>query len=77
MRPARGGPPFQYAGKVATATEQFPLTAVVSEAGDVTVSADALPEGVAQKARLLLRAAWKHARDEGVPPPRRIVRWRA
>jgi hypothetical protein len=26
--------------------------------------------------RLLLRAAWKHTHEDGVPPPRRIVRWR-
>ncbi len=77
MRPPRGGPPWHYEGKIATATEQFQLTAVVSEAGDVAISAGARPEGAVQKARLMLRTAWKHARDDAAPPPRRIVRWRA
>ncbi len=31
---------------------------------------------LAEKTRLLVRAAWKHAHDQGAPPPRRIVRWR-
>ena len=35
------------------------------------------PEGIAERVRLLMRAAYKHAREDGQPPPRRIVRWRA
>lgn len=77
MRPARGGPPWQYEGHVTTASEEFQLTAVVSETGDVAMTSGALPQGVAQKARLLLRAAWKHTQSDDSPPPRRIVRWRA
>jgi hypothetical protein len=34
-------------------------------------------EGTAERVRLLLRAAYKHAREDAQPPPRRIVRWRA
>ena len=34
-------------------------------------------EATAERVRLLLRAAYKHARDDAQPPPRRIVRWRA
>ncbi len=76
VRPARGGPPWSYDGKIVTATDELALSAVITDVGDVSVRAGPLPEGVAQKARLLLRAAWKHARDAGTPPPRRIVRWR-
>ena len=78
MRPARGGPPWHYEGKVATAGAEFALTAIVSAGGEIAVSAgSSLPEGAAEKARLLLRAAWKHARSDAAPPPRRLVRWRA
>jgi hypothetical protein len=77
-RPVAGGPPWRYEGRIATAEAQFRLTAHISETGAVTVEApDPLPEGVAQKAKLLLRAAWKHASGDEAPPPRRIVRWRA
>ena len=31
----------------------------------------------AEKARLIVRSAWKHAAEDEAPPPRRIVRWRA
>jgi hypothetical protein len=78
MRPARGGPPWRYAGRVATSEGTFPIAARVSEHGDVSVEpSPAVPEGVARKAVLLLRAAYKHASGDGSPPPRRILRWRA
>jgi hypothetical protein len=77
-RPARGGPPWRYDGNIATLEAQFGLTAVLAEGGEVTVeAASPLPDGVAQKTKLMLRAAWKHAREEGIAPPRRILRWRA
>jgi len=73
-----GGPPWLYAGTVATPEAEFRLQAHLTEAGVVTIeTADPLPDGVAQKARLLLRSAWKHASADTAPPPRRIVRWRA
>jgi hypothetical protein len=78
MRPARGGPPWRYAGNVVTAEATFPIAARVSEQGDVSVEPSVdLPEGVARKASLLLRAAYKHAQGDASPPPRRILRWRA
>jgi hypothetical protein len=35
------------------------------------------PEGIGDRVRLLMRAAYKHAREDAQPPPRHIVRWRA
>jgi hypothetical protein len=76
-RPRAGGPPWQYRGSVATPDACFAIEATVSAAGDVTVTAsEPLPDGALEKARLLLRAAWKHASEESLPPPRHIVRWR-
>ncbi len=76
-RHVAGGPPWLYRGTVATPDALFRLIAEVTEGGAVGVeAADPLPEGVAQKAKLLLRAAWKHAGADASPPPRRIVRWR-
>ena len=46
--------------------------------GTVVVELDPdAPTALAEKVRLLLRAAWKHAEEEVVRPPRHIVRWRA
>jgi hypothetical protein len=77
-RPREGGPPWRYDGAVITPTERYAAAAVVSAEGEVTVELPAeAPEGMAEKARLVLRAAYKHAREDGGPPPRHIVRWRA
>jgi hypothetical protein len=76
-RPPEGGPPWQYRGEAVTASARFGLTGTVSGAGVVTVELETgAPAGMADKARLLLKAAWKHARDEESPPPRRVMRWR-
>ena len=75
-RDAQGGPPWRYRGEVVTPVDSFTLEASVSDAGLVTVEAVTAPAGVADRARLLFRAAWKHAHEEQQPPPRRIVRWR-
>jgi hypothetical protein len=43
-------------------------------------AADPSSAATAERVRLLVRAAYKHARaegGEGQPPPRRILRWRA
>ncbi|HEV3190857.1 MAG TPA: outer membrane protein assembly factor BamD [Polyangiaceae bacterium] len=77
-RPRDGGPPWQYAGAVITPDASFAVSATVSAEGDVAVELAAnAPEGLAQRARLLLRSAWKHARADDTAPPRRVVRWRA
>jgi hypothetical protein len=78
QRPVGAGPPWSYAGEAVTPTERFRIEALVTADGAVTVQlADGAPAGLAEKARLLLRAAVKHAREEEADPPRRIVRWRA
>jgi hypothetical protein len=75
-RDMQGGPPWRYRGEVVTPADAFALQASISEAGAVAVEVASAPAGVADRARLLLRAAWKHAHEEQQPPPRRIVRWR-
>jgi hypothetical protein len=73
-----GGPPWSYAGEAVTPAARFPLAAVIASDGVVSVQLpDGAPAGLAEQVRLNLRAAWKHAHDDGAPPPRRIVRWRA
>jgi len=77
-RPVEGGPPWRYEGEATTERERFPLTAVVSADGNVVVDVSpGSPVGLADKVRLLARSAWRHAREDDLPPPRRIVRWRA
>ncbi len=71
-----GEAPWTYRGEAVTPSATFRLEATVSAAGAVVVEAPDAPAKVADRARLLLRAAWKHAHDEDQPPPRRIVRWR-
>ena len=83
-RPLTGGPPWRYEGVATTAQERHPMTAVVSADGTVDVTLHAAPRGqedaalsgLADKVRLILRAAWKHGQENGTAPPRRIVRWR-
>ncbi len=77
-RALAGGPPWSYRGAAVTPDTRFPVEATVSVEGTVTVvlPADA-PEGIAERIRLLLRAAWRHATEDALPPPRQIVRWRA
>jgi hypothetical protein len=91
-RPREQGPPWHYQGEAVTRDARFPMTAVVTGEGDVEVdlrssaqaeqgeqTAPTTPgiEATAERVRLLLRAAYKHAQEDGQPPPRRIVRWRA
>ena len=79
-RPAAGGPPWVYAGSAFTSDAEVKLRASVDADGVVAVEDEArVPKEVAQRAKLLLRTAWKHATqaEAGAPPPRRIHRWRA
>ncbi|HZU81959.1 MAG TPA: hypothetical protein VE987_03535 [Polyangiaceae bacterium] len=77
-RPAGGGPPWRYEGEAVTAGGRFPLAATIDAQGQVTVAVQpGAPDGLAAKARLILRAAYKHAADDASPPPRRLARWRS
>ncbi|HXN33631.1 MAG TPA: hypothetical protein VN894_17300 [Polyangiaceae bacterium] len=77
-RQSAGGPPWQYAGEAVTKGERFRLAAKVDADGAVTVEMKPEPPaGLVDKVRLIVRAAWKHAADDGTAPPRRIARWRA
>lgn len=72
-RPHGEGPPWRYRGKLETPEADRAIEATIAENGEVTVET-AAPEEAAEKARLILRTAWKHA--DGDAPPRRIQRWR-
>jgi hypothetical protein len=72
------GPPWSYRGEAVTPDDRFALEARIEADGGVAIELDGrAPAGLGQRIRLLLRAAWKHAHEDGTPPPRRIVRWRA
>ena len=74
------GPPWLYTGAAFTHEAEHALKASVDAAGAVTVENEAsLPKEVVQRAKLLLRTAYKHAQDggHGTAPPRRIHPWRA
>ena len=75
-RPLAGGPPYAYSGEVATAEGARPLSAVVDAEGEVTVQLRGANAALLEKVRLVLRAAFRRARDDDRPPPRRIQRWR-
>jgi hypothetical protein len=77
-RPRDGGPPWHYEGHAITPSARMPMSATVEADGVVVVAmAPDAPAGLAEKARLIVRAAWKHAHDEELAPPRHIARWRA
>ena len=70
--------PWRYEGEVVTPSERFRVAAVLEQDGMVSVELQTgAPASLAEKTRLLVRAAWKHASEEDSPPPRHIVRWRA
>src|SRR6185312_15347546 len=77
-RPREGGPPWRYEGEAVTPDERFALAVTVTAEGEVSVEMPGGPSAAAtaERVRLLVRAAYKHAQGEGSPPPRRIVRWR-
>jgi hypothetical protein len=77
-RPRVGGPPWRYVGEVATESARYGLSVTLEADGAVAVDLQSEPpSGLAEKVRLIVRAAWKHARDDGAPPPLRLARWRA
>jgi hypothetical protein len=77
-RPREGSPPWRYEGEAVTPSARFAIVSTVSAEGDVHVELPPeAPEGIGERVRLLMRAAYKHAREDAQPPPRHIVRWRA
>jgi hypothetical protein len=71
------GPPWDYEGEAVIKGERFRLVARVVADGTVTVEMKPEPPaGLPDKVRLIVRAAWRHASEDGVDPPRRIARWR-
>jgi hypothetical protein len=76
-RPRAGGPPWRYEGEAVTENARFRVAATADAAGVVTIELQGeAPAGLADKVRLMVRTAWKHARENDSPPPRRLVRWR-
>jgi hypothetical protein len=72
------GPPWRYEGEATARSAAYRLTATVLAGGEVTVDLDeSAPAGLVDRVRLIVRAAYKHAKEEGTEPPRRISRWRA
>jgi hypothetical protein len=77
-RPSAGGPPWSYAGAAFTRDTEHRMSARIEADGAVHVEATGAPPELAERARLILRAAYKQAKSEGdLAPARRIVRWRA
>lgn len=77
-RPAVGGPPWHYKGAAFTKETSYQLKVTVLDAEEVRVEAeDRAPDDLAEKVRLIVRAALKQAKSEGISAPaRKIVRWR-
>ena len=77
-RPREGGPPWSYGGSVFLPAADFRVEVAVSDGGEVDVTiAPSAPVDLAEKIRLIVRAAYRQAKSDGEPPAFRIVRWRA
>lgn len=80
-RAREGGPPWSYEGTAALPDAIFPVTVVVSDGGEVDVTLDgndgSPPADLAEKIRLIVRAAYRQAKSDDESPAFRIVRWRA
>ena len=76
-RSREGGPPWVYEGAVFTPSSSHPMRVVVQADGTVEVEVeDATSRGLIQRAKQMVRAAYKHAADQSQAPPRQITRWR-
>jgi hypothetical protein len=73
------GPPWTYEGAAYTPSTTHPMRVIVDAGGKVEVEVevdDGMPQDLVQRARQMVRTAYKHAEDEHLPPPRQIHRWR-
>ncbi len=75
-RPRGDAAPFRYEGWVKTPETKTAVAVLIDGPGEVSVVGEGLDKDTIEKVRLLIRAACKHARTEGRPPPLRIQRWR-
>jgi hypothetical protein len=82
-RPREGGPPWAYTGTASLPDAVHPVQVTVAETGDVGVvlapsqeGGSAPPSDLAEKIRLIVRAAYRQAKSDDEPPAFRIVRWR-
>jgi hypothetical protein len=64
-----------YSGLIVTPDDEFAFEASISDSGEVSVSSNA-PVDLAEKTRLIVRTAARHAATEKSRLPRHIVRWR-
>jgi hypothetical protein len=83
------GPPWRYEGTVYTPVEAHAVRVDVSAEGVVDVHFTGTGAGtqalatpgpdaeLAERVRLIVRTAYKQATADGMPPARRLVRWRA
>lgn len=76
-------PPWSYAGAAHVPDASFPITVTVDGEGEVVVNvarassgAAPPPSDLAEKVRLIVRAAYRQAKTDDEPPAWRIVRWR-
>ena len=82
-RDTGAGAPWTYAGRADAPEATYPIRVVVEQQGDVRVEVCETERGteppadLAEKVRLIVRAAFRQAKADGAPPARRIVRWRA
>jgi hypothetical protein len=66
----------RYVGEARTKSEQRALVVSVGDGDAVAVEIEGGNEDLAERVRLLVRAAVRHARADGRPLPRSIQRWR-
>jgi hypothetical protein len=65
----------RYAGVIVTPDTEFAIEVILEDSGEVSVTSDA-PADLAEKTRLIVRTAARHAAAEKSRLPRHIVRWR-
>lgn len=70
-----GGGGVVYEGQIVTPTGEFSVRLTADASAEVSVET-AADGTLAEKARLLVRTALRHAAAEGEAPPRVIQRWR-
>lgn len=76
---AEVAPPWRYTGAAHVPDASFPLVVVVEASGDVKVELSPTPvppPDLAERVRLIVRAAHRQAKADDEPPAWRIVRWR-